>query len=590
MPADPLDQAVEHFQAGRPEQAVTALRRALQKTPNNAPAQNMLGLCMIALRQYPSAVYHVERAIKLEPRDPRFHRTLAMAYQATRELPKAKAACEEALRLDPTYWAALTELGNIVGAMGDVVGAERCQRRATELAPHYAPNWVNLSGIVAESSRFDEAMELVRRGLEHSPDDLSLLSAAQLLMNYIDSVTPEDVLASARRYGAAADALAARSGLLKRAADFTNSREPDRPLRVGFISPDFRTHSVSFFFQSLIEHLPEDRIRSYCYDTDGRADAMTARIRSHADVWRDAAPYSAPKLVEAARADRLDIAVELSGHTRGHALTAMACRVAPVQVTFLGYPATTGVTAMDWRLVDSLTDPPGAERFCSERLHRLDPCLWCFRAPDDSPPVSALPCDSTGHLTFGSFNAMPKMSPTCLDLWARVLHAVPGSRLIVKNKPLQDQALRAVLAEKLGARGISPDRVELLGAVPSQGEHMKLYSRIDAALDTYPYHGTTTTCDALWMGVPTLALIGPAHVSRVSLSLLSAVGLSDLAARTPDAFVSTAVAYVSDRDRMRAVRASLRERMRLSALCDGPSYGVRFAEALRAMWHDWCRV
>ncbi len=588
---DLLQQAAASFQAGRPEQAAATLRRFLQKSPSHAGAQNMLGLCMFSMGQHAGAIYQIERALKLEPGNAKFHRSLAMAYQAAKEFEKARAACERSLALDPNYWAAVNDLGNILFSMGELKGAEECHRRVVALAPEYAANWGNVASTVGHTGKIEEAVSLVRQGLGRHPTDLNLLSGVLLLMNYVESIPPEEITEASRRYGAAATEAGMKLGLARSVREFANTREPDRVLRVGFVSPDLRTHSVSFFFQTLLENLPRDRFFTVCYDTGPEGDALTERLKQHAGAWRTVRPASTQKVVESARSDRLDIAVDLSGHTKGHSLAAFACRLAPVQVSFLGYPATTGVPAMDWRLADSLTDPPGeGERYCTERLHRLDPCLWCFRAPSDSPDISPLPADAAGHVTFGSFNAMPKMTPACLDLWCEVLKAVPGSRVLIKNQPLKDAWLRGLLIEQFVRRGIDAARVEVIGAVKSQAEHMALYSRIDIGLDTWPYHGTTTTCDAFWMGVPVVSMAGRAHVARVGLSLLDAVGLRELAADTPQGFVAAAASLAGDRDKLRAVRASMRDRMNGGPLSDERAYGERFGAALRAIWHDFCRT
>ena len=286
--------------------------------------------------------------------------------------------------------------------------------------------------------------------------------------------------------------------------------------------------------------------------------------------------------------DRIDILVDLAGHTENNRLTVFAFRPAPVQMTYLGYPDTTGLEAIDYRITDALSDPPGqTERFHSEQPLRLERCFLCYSPPVESPAVSPLPAVTAGYITFGSFNARTKITAEIVALWAGILKAVPGSRLLIKNRQLTDEALRVELITWLEGHGIIPQRVEMQGRT-SKAAHMNAYSRVDIALDTYPYNGTTTTCDALWMGVPVITRCGRTHVNRVGVSLLTAVGLESLVAENDDDYIARAVSLATDVARLRRIRINLRNSMRESPLCDRRDFVHAVEAAYRDAWKGWC--
>ncbi len=313
---------------------------------------------------------------------------------------------------------------------------------------------------------------------------------------------------------------------------------PDRPLVIGVLSADLRTHSVAFFAEPLLRHVPSWATLKVFSLAATPNDQLTRRFQGLANQWIDAKAMDDVALNKAIRAQQIDVLIELQGHTGGNRLLALADKPAPVIITALGYPNTTGLPSIDWRLVDSITDPPGSESLCTERLLRLDPCFLCYSPPTDAPEP-ALPPPSA-PLTFGSFNALSKISAATIELWARVLAAVPDSRLLLKTHALSDPSARNNLMERLADAGISRDRVDVVPHTPTIREHLEVYSRIHVALDTTPYNGTTTTCEALWLGVPVVCLAGDRHASRVSASLLAAIGRPDLVARSKDDYVATA--------------------------------------------------
>jgi predicted O-linked N-acetylglucosamine transferase (SPINDLY family) len=295
------------------------------------------------------------------------------------------------------------------------------------------------------------------------------------------------------------------------------------------------------------------------------------------------------QLIEQIRGDRVDILVELSGQTHGNKLGAVRLRGAPVQVTYCGYPNTTGVPAVDYRIVDSLTDPsPGADRLAVEKLIRLDPCFLCYTPREDAPPIAEPPSRKNGSITFGSFNSLKKVTPSTLALWCRLVREVPGSRLVIKSGTAFARSAREHLTREILSHGLAQTRFDLLERNEAKFEHLATYEQVDIGLDTFPYHGTTTTCEAMWQGVPVVSLVGDVHAARVGLSLLSAVGLAELAARTPDEYLEIAMALAADPARLASIRSTLRPRMQASVLCNAPAFARRFEGALRHAWRTFC--
>jgi predicted O-linked N-acetylglucosamine transferase (SPINDLY family) len=369
-----------------------------------------------------------------------------------------------------------------------------------------------------------------------------------------------------------------------------NSREPQRRLRVGYVSPDLRGHSVAYFIEPILAQHDRAHYETYCYAEIPKAkqDSTTERFKALSGHWVDTCGLSDRALAERVRADGIDILVDLAGHTANNRLRAFAYQPAPVQITYLGYANTTGMPAMHFRLTDQWADPPGQERFYTEELIRLPRGFLCYAPPQDAPAVSPLPAREAGYVTFGSFNVLSKISPQVVALWADILGALPNARLLLKNRAMTDADTREDYYRQFAEHGIARERLEMIGWTVSRQEHLALYSRIDIALDTFPYHGTTTTCEALWMGAPVITLEGDRHAARVGVSLLSRLGLHELIAHEESEYMDKAITFAADLDRLAALRAGLRARMLGSGLCDGAAFTRELEEVYRKLWRRWC--
>jgi len=366
-----------------------------------------------------------------------------------------------------------------------------------------------------------------------------------------------------------------------------NSPDPGRRLKVGYVSPDFCGHSVSYFFESLLDAHDRDVTLVYGYGDVPCPDQVTEHLKGKFDHYRNICGLDDDKVARMIEQDKIDILVDLAGHTSGNRLGVFARKPAPIQVTYLGFPDTTGMEQIDYRLTDELADEPEAQEFHTEKLIFLPRGFLCYKPLRFAPPVAPLPAIERGYFTFGSFNNNCKIQPGIMELWAQILKSKAKSRLLLKFGGGDDEAVRGHYLHRFQELGIAPNRVKICGRKPMI-EHFKMYGQVDIALDTHPYNGTTTTCEAMWMGVPTISLVGKAHASRVGLSILSRVGLGDFAASTHAEYVAKAIAFSGELENLAKIRTSLRAMMFNSPLCDKKGLARSLEDAYRKMWHKWC--
>jgi protein O-GlcNAc transferase len=577
-----LAPAIRHYKAGRLDQAETLLRRLVQKDQAPGEASLMLLKVLIDQEKIEQARYEVERQVRLNPGDIDHRLALAGALGTRNHEESADLLFAQIESLAPDHPGFLTTRGIIDLGRGLPTAAETRFRRALDVSPGDPGAALWLGQSLAVQLRQKEAIEFLRQNLKTYPGRAAVQQVLAFLIHYDSDASPEMVLREQRIAGS----LCARSadGLPPR---ITITPDPDRRITIGIISPDLRQHSCSYFIQSLLERRGES-LRIIAYDVSTATDEVTRRLKSKVDQWRTVGRADDADLAAMIAVDKVDIAIDLAGHTSGSRLPALALHPAPICATWLGYPGTTGMTGIDYRIVDEHTDPPGSDHLATETLLRLPGCFLCYSPPANAPDVALPPSASGSPLTFGSFNAIAKLSPATIDLWASVLAAVPGSRLIVKARQLDDPAVVRRLLDLFAGRGIDAGRIEPLSWSPAVRNHLELYSRIDIALDTTPYNGTTTTCEALWMGVPVVTLAGKLHAARVGVSLLHAVGLRDLIAGTSAEYMRIAGELAGDRQRLTALRRSLRPQMAASMLCNGPMYARAFEAALRDVWRCWC--
>jgi predicted O-linked N-acetylglucosamine transferase (SPINDLY family) len=565
----------------QPDEAIASYREAIRLKPDFAEAHNNLGNALKDKRQFDEAMASYRQAIRLKPDLAMAHSNLGNVLTEMRQHDQAVAACRQAIRLKPDLVVAHGILGNALAELNQLDEAVASHRQAIRLKPDFAEVHGNLASALKDLGQLDEAIASYRQAVRLKPGFAEAHSNLLLALNYHPDIDAHAVLAEHRTWS---DQFA--SPLAGEITSHANERSPDRRLRVGYVSADFRHHSIGYFLLPLLEHHDREILEIFCYSCAPRADDLTARIKRSCDTWRDIRDLADPAVAQLIRSDGIDILVDLSGHTGGNRLRAFARKPAPIQVTYLGYANTTGMTAIDFRLTDALADPPGmTDELNVEKLWRLPACAWCYDPLEAAPDIHPRP---NGPITFGCFNAFAKINRKMVAIWAELLRRVAGSRLLLKSAGAGEASSRSRLTDQFAECGISGDRIEMRGKIEDSRGHLELYGRLDVALDTYPYHGTTTTCEALWMGVPVVSLAGRTHVSRVGVSLLHNVGLPELIAETPQQYVQIAADLATDLPRLAELRRTLRPRMRASVLMDAPRFARNIEAAYRQMWRNWC--
>ncbi len=581
-----LEKALKDAREGRLPNAIAAVRTMVQCNPKDLEAAQVLASLLADAGQFTQAIHHFSRVLTVAQADARVRNLLAPIrnnYANTLlAAGRGREAIEQwrvALAADPSYRVAYLGLTRALIECHDAAGAIEAGEQGLAMEPNWPQLSHNLANALEAAGRTEESIALLRKTLDMGGAEANVHSRLLQAINYVDLPLAESV-ALHRAFGARA-----RGEWNPAVTD----RDPDRPLRVGILSGDLRTHSVSFFAQSVMERRRDvAALVVFSYGVAKEGDPMRARLKALAHEWIDCGMMADSLIDRQIRDSKIDVLLDLGGHTSGGRLTALDTGPAPVVVTAIGYPNSTGHRAVGWRVVDSITDPPGAEEHSTEKLLRIDPCFLCYTPPSDSPtPVAR---DASAPITFGSFNLATKISPRCAKLWAEAMRAVPASRLLLKSAAMADPSATARIMTLLENAGISQDRVEVIAQTESVAEHLALYSSIDIALDTVPYNGTTTTCEALWMGVPVLTLMGDRHAARVGASLLAACGHPEWVADTPEAFASLAQSLAANSAERARLRTTLRSELTASALCDRAAYTERFHGALRHAWQSWCRL
>ena len=586
----PLQRAMQDAQSGRMDAAIASVRTLLRIQPKNADALQMLGLFLTQVGQPQQAIAQLERAVAIAPNIAGYRNNLGNALMGSGRSKDAVDQFRAAVRLDATYARAYLGLAIALLSLKDSDAAVDACRRGLELRQ----DWPEMSACAAAAleagDRMPESVDWLRNAIarsganEQSNTKLQSGASEQLLskfafaLNYL-SVDPEELADAHRAYRDQPRRLVANPA--------ATDPNPDRPLRIGIMSGDLREHSVGYFAHPIFRGKCDgDAIVVFATTPPDLNSAMGKRFRAMADAWIECSMLSDDALDRTIREQRIDVLVELSAHTKGGRLPALDRKPAPVIVSAIGYPNTTGHPQVDWRVVDAITDPPGTDDRCTERLLRLDPCFLCYEPNLDAcEPV--MPAENA-PITFGSFNLTSKVGEETIRLWSAVMAAVPDSRLLLKSISIADPSTRRRVLERIAAGGIDPARIEALGYTEKPADHLALYGRVHVALDSTPYNGTTTTCEALWMGVPVVVLEGDRHGARVGMSLLRAAGRAEWIARTSSEFVAIAAGLAQDRARLCDWRTNARAVLRDSTLLDTRGYGARFHAALRYAWTDYC--
>ncbi len=560
---------------GRHADAIDSFARTLELSADYADGHGNLGNVLFKLGRLPEAEKSFRRAVELNPEYFGAWYNLANVLQGLQKFEEAVVCYRQAARLNPQFPGVQNNLGNTLRTIGRFSEAVAVFQRAIELQPDVAEPYSNLGGVQSDAGDLAAAKVSYLKALEVDPECVSAFSNLLYLMNYESSEPTTELYEKSREWGR-------RFAKPQSSAATRAPLAGKRRIRVGFVSPDFRQHSVAFFFEALVDGYDRERFEFTCYSNVLVEDHVSERLRSKTDHWRSIVGIDDRTAAELIRDDQVDILVDLAGHTGGNRLSMFAHRPAPVQVTWLGYPNTTGVSTIDFRLTDEVADPKSADEIHTETLVRLRDGFLCYRPDESAPDVALPPSIENGYLTFGSFNNITKVTPDVVMAWSDVIKHFDNSRLYLKSKLLEEESVRKNLIKRFVENGIAQERLLFAGRVDSYHDHLACYHKVDLALDTFPYNGTTTTCEALWMGVPVIVPSGRTHRSRVSQSILSRVGLHNAVARTSDDIASVVASLTDCPEELASLRAGLREAMRDSPLCQP----ARFAESVQSAFVD----
>ena len=567
---------------GSQAEAAEQLRAALEKKPDFTDARIVLASVLQEQADPEGALAMLQRALQEQPDNAGAWYNYSLLLQRVDRIVEAEAAMRRAVELWPERGEAWVSHGELLKLMQRLPEAEAALRRGLALNPGLSAGHRLLASILLDQLRREEAFQALAAG--HAHDREGYTRVCELFMSNFDETIPaEELFARHKRFGEEIESVQQ-----PRFHSFAGSRDPERKLRIGYLSGDFRAHPVGLAFQPLIEHLDRSRYEPFCYSLFGAADHVTRAIGTRATQWHDTSSLVPRQVADIIHNDRIDILVDLSGFGGIPTFEILASRPAPVQASWLGYLSTCGLTRIDYRISDALADPPGdADRHHVEKLMRLPHSQWVYRAPAEVEVAATPPCQRNGFFTFGSFNQAAKLSPAVRRLWAEILRRTPGSKLLVVGVP-PGPATQALMEEFTGA-GIDASRIAI-GPRRSFEDYFKTLRSVDLALDPMPYSGGTTTCDILWMGTPVLTLPGTRSVSRSAASLLGVLGLIDWIAATPEDYVARAVALAGDPGKLAAARRGLRERMRASPLMDEAKFARDMEALYRQMWRTWCNT
>lgn len=567
------------WHGGDPDAAEANLRHALRLKAGLASAASALGNLLTAQARVEDAldVFCIARAHN--PADPVLAMNHALACRALRRRAEAIAILTQAIEHDRNHAGLHNALGGILLDAHRLDEAEQALRAGLAVEPNNAEIWNNLGNLYASRGDEPQSLSHYRRALELSPGDAAIRSNYLFFRSHSATASRAEVYAEHRRFGeiheAARPARHRRPGMDQRA----------RRLRIGYVSPDFRDHAVTFWFEPVLDGHDRAQIEVFCYHTGSQCDHVTERLRRKADHWRFIAQLSPDRAAAKIREDEIDILVDLAGHSANNGLLIFARKPAPIQCAWLGYPNTTGLGRIDYRVTSPTADPPGQnDPYYSEKLFRIARAP-VFRPPEDAPlPAPVGPVESNGYITFGSFNKPQKISDTVLDVWARILNRLPRSRLFMVAPGGDTEAGRLPFLARLADHGIDPARVDIVGNLPLS-EFLAVHDRVDIALDPYPYGGGTTSLFTLWMGVPLVAMSGDGPAGGVSTGTLGSLFLHDLVAQSDEDYVEIALRLAESRDRLRELRATLRDTFRQSVNRWESAFVLELERAYRVWWN-----
>jgi protein O-GlcNAc transferase len=567
---------------GKLDDAIASYRRALDLVPELfAEVNNNLGITLHQLGKQDEAITAYRRALERRPNFAEALFNLANALSDQGHLDEAVASFRHALELWPDHAETHNNLGSALKGQGNLAAAIGCYRQALKIRPDYAEACNNLANAFRDQGELQEALAGYRRALDLKADYAMAHSNLLYTTHYCPGVSCADLALAHAEYDRR-HAAAMRAGVERH----ERHRDVHSRLRLGFVSPDLGCHPVGYFLIRALENLSQERFDTLCYSDRVVSDGLTVRLQAVATGWRDVIGMSDQQLADQIRTDRVDILFDLAGHTARNRLLVFARRPAPIQITWIGYEGTTGLTTMDCLIADHFMIPIGREHHYREQILRMPDGYLCYDPPHDAPTVSEPPCSKSGFATFGCFHNLAKITPEVVALWAKILRGAPTTRLIMKYRGLGDEMVRKRFLDLFDSHGVKPNRLDLLPWT-SYTDYLSTYHQADLVLDPFPFSGSTITCESLWMGVPVITCPGETFASRHSSSHLTNIGLTETIVRDHDAYVELAISLAGDPVRLQGLRTGLRERMASSPLCDGRRFANNLSARLQQVWEQW---
>jgi predicted O-linked N-acetylglucosamine transferase (SPINDLY family) len=556
------------------------LRRLVRLQPDSKVGKLLLGVTCVELGFYQEAIDTLSSILSVSPDPAALHHQIGRCFAALHRYAEAFAEYQQALKYTPDHVDVLCSLGLLFTDINQVTKARDCFLQALGVKPDDLGIINNLGRIYKRTGQADLSLEWFERGVQLQPDHPDAVSNYLNSLNYIEGLSPSFVAAQYKQY--APQAFVPRT-IWQR----PKPQRHDLPIRIGYISADLYSHSVAFFIEPILLHHDRKRFEIFCYANQTANDETTEHLRQLSDGWRVVHGISDLQVAQQIADDRIDILVDLAGHTAGHRLGVCVCRPAPLQISWIGHPNTTGLQQIDYYLTDGQCDPPGmTDHLYSEMLYRLPRVFSCYLPPVEFPPVASSPFETVNRITLGCFNTIAKVSQQLIVWWSEILKRIENAVLYLKSPPLWDSLAKEEILKRFAVQGISPERLIIHGETTTRYDHLASYASVDIALDTFPYNGTTTTCEALWMGVPVVSLAGTTHVSRVGASFLRAVGLDDLVKESPEAYIDAVVKLAADRQRLGRLRKNLRQMMAQSALMDAKGVTREVEQAFLQMYEQ----
>lgn len=583
-----IDQTMKNayglHQQGDLSSAGKLYQQVLQLDPKHADANRLLGLISYSLGNHHEAIELLNKAIAAKPKVAQNHFILGGVYKHLSETDKAIACYKKCIALKPDFMEAYNNLGLIYKGKRMFSDAITCFNNALKQQPDSSYTWSNLGNALKETGQLDEALQALEKAFSKDTNFSAAYSNYLMALNYGSNKDLEFVFKKHTQWENYCS-----SELKAKRFDF-QKREAKSKLRIGYISPDFHTHSVAYFIEPLLKAHNKENVELFGYYNNAILDETNSRIQSYFDHWTAISELSPQLVADKIFEDDIDILVDLAGHSANNALAILYQKPAPIQVTWLGYPNTTGLSSIDYRITDSLADPEGAaDTIHSETLLRLENGFLCYQGDSEVPVQSEIPYDRNGYFTFGSFNNYVKVTPEVIEVWAQILNAVPKSKLILKSSQFADKETKGRCIKLFKKQGVAKERLNLVAMLPNPNDHMSFYGELDLALDPFPYNGTTTTFEALWMGVPTITLSGNVHASRVGKSILSRVGLERFVSHNKEDYIKLAKLKSESLDELRQLRGSLRDSMIDSPLCDQQGFAQEMESAYQYIWDKYCQ-